>query len=175
MQTVLAGDLGGTKCRFALVSEDFGVHAVQHVPTVRERGAFLAALDTALADILSRVPAGMAAPQACGFGAAGVIPADGRAIDRAKNSERSSNLSGNTRGRKINLIGSRRAEIKWAGRRCVDDALNRKRAAHSCCYAALRNRDSVRGSCSKRQRACGRAVNATKNHECAFDISDNCR
>ncbi|MFN9274144.1 MAG: ROK family protein [Planctomycetota bacterium] len=85
LRTVLAGDLGGTKCRFALVSEDFGVHAVQHVPTVRERGAFLAALDTALADILSRVPAGMAAPQACGFGAAGVIPADGRSIDRAPN------------------------------------------------------------------------------------------
>jgi hypothetical protein len=52
MRTVLAGDLGGTKCRFALVSEDFGVHAVQHVPTVRERGAFLTSLDAALTAIL---------------------------------------------------------------------------------------------------------------------------
>jgi glucokinase len=85
MRTVLAGDLGGTKCRFALVSEDFGVHAVQHVPTVRERSAFLAALDGALATVLQRVPAGMQPPQACGFGAAGVIPADGRSIERAPN------------------------------------------------------------------------------------------
>jgi glucokinase len=85
MRTVLAGDLGGTKCRFALVSEDFGVHAVQHVPTVRERGAFLTSLDAALTAILARIPAGMEPPQACGFGTAGVIPADGRSIDRAPN------------------------------------------------------------------------------------------
>lgn len=85
MRTVLAGDLGGTKCRFALVSEDFGVHAVQQVPTIRERGAFLAALDGAIASILAQVPAGMEPPRACGFGTAGVIPADGRSIDRAPN------------------------------------------------------------------------------------------
>ena len=44
MRTVLAGDLGGTKCRFALVAADFSVHAVQHVPTVRELG--LGAINT---------------------------------------------------------------------------------------------------------------------------------
>jgi len=82
---VLAGDLGGTKCRFALVSEDFGVHRVQHVPTVREREPFLRSLEQALASIVADLPAGCEPPLACGFGTAGVIPRDGRSIDRAPN------------------------------------------------------------------------------------------
>ncbi len=85
MRTVLAGDLGGTKCRFALVSADFAVHRVQHVPTVRERGAFLAALDQALTKITSDLPPDCEPPLAAGFGTAGVIPLDGRSIDRAPN------------------------------------------------------------------------------------------
>jgi glucokinase len=85
MRTVLAGDLGGTKCRFALVSEDFGVHRVQHVPTVRDREPFLRSLEAALAAIVADLPAGCEPPLACGFGTAGVIPSDGRSIDRAPN------------------------------------------------------------------------------------------
>ncbi|MFY9343720.1 MAG: ROK family protein [Planctomycetota bacterium] len=85
MRTVLVGDLGGTKCRFALVGEDFSVHAVQHVPTVRERAPFLQALEQALAAILGALPAGCERPLAAGFGTAGVIPRDGRSIDRAPN------------------------------------------------------------------------------------------
>ncbi len=85
MRSVLVGDLGGTKCRFALVGADFVVHRVQHVPTVRERGSFLAALDQALAAILAELPPGVEAPVAAGFGAAGVIPRDGQSIDRAPN------------------------------------------------------------------------------------------
>lgn len=85
MQTVLAGDLGGTKCRFALVGADFGVQRVQHVPTVREREPFLRALENALRTILSDLPPGWQPPMAAGFGTAGVIPADGRSIDRAPN------------------------------------------------------------------------------------------
>jgi predicted NBD/HSP70 family sugar kinase len=84
-RTVLAGDLGGTKCRFALVGEDFAVHAVQHVPTVRERPPFLAALERAITAVLAAVPAGHERPRAAGFGTAGVIPRDGRSIDRAPN------------------------------------------------------------------------------------------
>jgi len=84
-RTVLAGDLGGTKCRFALVGEDFAVHAVQHVPTVRERPPFLAALERAITAVLAAVPAGHERPHAAGFGTAGVIPRDGRSIDRAPN------------------------------------------------------------------------------------------
>lgn len=85
MRTVLAGDLGGTKCRFALVSEDYGVHRVQHVPTVREREPFLRSLEQALAAIVADLPPGCEPPLACGFGTAGVIPRDGRSIDRAPN------------------------------------------------------------------------------------------
>jgi glucokinase len=85
MRTVLAGDLGGTKCRFALVGEDFGLRGVQHVATVRERGAFLAAMDAAIAAILAQRPADCEPPSAAGFGTAGVIPRHGRGIDYAPN------------------------------------------------------------------------------------------
>ena len=85
MRTVLAGDLGGTKCRFALVAEDFSVHCVQHVPTVREQPPFLAALEQSLRTILASVPAGCEPPTAAGFGTAGVIPRNGRSIEMAPN------------------------------------------------------------------------------------------
>lgn len=85
MRSVLAGDLGGTKCRFALVGEDFSVHRVQHVATVRDRVTFLAAFDRAITAILDDVPSGVERPRAAGFGTAGVIPVGGRAIDRAPN------------------------------------------------------------------------------------------
>lgn len=85
MRTVLAGDLGGTKCRFALVGEDFSVHAVQHVATQREREPFLQAMAAALAAIRAQLPRGCEPPLAAGFGAAGVIPRDGRSIERAPN------------------------------------------------------------------------------------------
>ena len=85
LRTVLAGDLGGTKCRYALVAEDFSVHCVQHVPTVRQRAPFLAALEQALRTILANTPAGCEPPTAAGFGTAGVIPRDGRSIEVAPN------------------------------------------------------------------------------------------
>jgi glucokinase len=85
LQTVLAGDLGGTKCRFALVAADLTVAAVQQFPTVRERGQFLAAFDAAVAAVLANRPEGWLAPTGAGFGTAGVIPPDGRRIDRAPN------------------------------------------------------------------------------------------
>lgn len=85
MRTVLVGDLGGTKCRFALVGEDFGVRAVQYVPTVRDRQPFLQALEKALATIVAELPPGCDRPLAAGFGTAGLIPRDGRSIDRAPN------------------------------------------------------------------------------------------
>ena len=85
MRSVLAGDLGGTKCRFALVSEDFTVHRVRQVPTVRERGPFLEAFDHALATVVNDLPPGLEAPKAVGIGTAGVIPRDGLSIVRAPN------------------------------------------------------------------------------------------
>jgi glucokinase len=83
--SVLAGDVGGTKCRFALVDEDFGVHCVQLVPTTRQRAAFLQATEQAIAAILAAVPPGLAAPTACGVGTAGVIPPGNRVIHHAPN------------------------------------------------------------------------------------------
>lgn len=85
MRTVLAGDLGGTKCRFALISADFAVHSVQHVPTVRERGAFLHEFDRALQAVLANLPPGLDAPVAAGFGTAGVISPDGQSIHEPPN------------------------------------------------------------------------------------------
>jgi glucokinase len=85
LRTVLAGDLGGTKCRYALVGEDFSVQRVQHVPTVRERGPFLASLEQAIAVVLHELPPGLEAPAAAGVGTAGVVRQDGGSILQAPN------------------------------------------------------------------------------------------
>ncbi|MBX3464196.1 MAG: ROK family protein [Planctomycetes bacterium] len=85
MRTVLAGDLGGTKCRYALVGEDFSVHRVQHVATVRDRDEFLRGLDRAITAVLAELPPGLEPPRAAGFGTAGVVPADGASILQAPN------------------------------------------------------------------------------------------
>ncbi|MCK5943504.1 MAG: ROK family protein, partial [Planctomycetes bacterium] len=78
MRTVLAADLGGTKCRFALVSEDFGVHCVQRVETVREREPFLQRMRAAIDEVLAAGrAAGLAKPTSAGLGAAGVVGPDG--------------------------------------------------------------------------------------------------
>lgn len=85
MKTVLAGDLGGTKCRFALIGQDLSVHRVQQVDTVREREPFLAAFAAAVGDVLRDLPPGCEPPRGAGFGTAGVIPPHGESIDRAPN------------------------------------------------------------------------------------------
>lgn len=92
MRTVLTGDIGGTKCRFALVSSDFGVHCAQRVATVRETGPFIDGLTQAVRGILTQresfaEQAGLEldAPIALGFGTAGVIPVDGSSVNYAPN------------------------------------------------------------------------------------------
>lgn len=85
MRTVLAGDLGGTKCRIALVAEDFTVHGVQQFATVRQREPFLRALVDAIAAAKQHLPAGWLPPTGIGIGTAGVIPKDGRSISYAPN------------------------------------------------------------------------------------------
>lgn len=81
MRTVLAGDLGGTKCRFALVSEDYGVHCVQRIDTVRDQPAFLERMAGAVEAVLAQGrEQGLATPAAVGFGAAGVVGVDGEAL-----------------------------------------------------------------------------------------------
>ncbi|GDY03222.1 glucokinase [Planctomycetota bacterium] len=85
MKTVLAGDIGGTKCRFALITEDLQVLAVQQVATSRDRAEFLHQLEAACRTIVAAVPAGMNPPSAIGLGTAGVIPRGGRLITSAPN------------------------------------------------------------------------------------------
>lgn len=81
MRTVLAGDLGGTKCRFALVSEDYGVHCAQRVDTIRDREPFLQRMQQAIEQVLADGKAkGLDAPSAAGLGAAGVVGPDGESL-----------------------------------------------------------------------------------------------
>ena len=81
MRTVLAGDLGGTKCRFALVSEDYGVHCVERIDTVRDQPAFLERMGDAIDACLRRGrEAGLSTPSAVGFGAAGVVGLNGEGL-----------------------------------------------------------------------------------------------
>jgi glucokinase len=85
LRTVLAADLGGTKCRFAIVSADFGVHCVERVATVREREPFLQNMAAAFEGLLARTGGELDAPTAAGLGTAGVITPDGGAIAYAPN------------------------------------------------------------------------------------------
>ena len=86
MKTVLTGDLGGTKCRFAVLAEDLSVHAVRRVPTPRNRELFRRMLDEDVAAVLAAdLPDGWEPPAAIGIGAAGVITEDCRSIVYAPN------------------------------------------------------------------------------------------
>lgn len=85
MRSVLAADFGGTKCRFALVGEDFSVHGVQHVPTPRSRDAFLAAMDRAFERARDSRPPGLDEPLAIGVGLAGIVQQRGEQIFGAPN------------------------------------------------------------------------------------------
>lgn len=82
---MLAADLGGTKCRFALVGADFSVQNVHEVRTARGQERFLAEMHAAFAAILAALPADCAPPFAAGIGTAGVIPTDGSRIEYAPN------------------------------------------------------------------------------------------
>lgn len=85
MRTVLAGDLGGTKCRFALVGADLGVHGVRQFETVRDRTEFLARFDATIDEVLADVPPKLERPAAAGFGVAGVVPVTGGFVRDATN------------------------------------------------------------------------------------------
>jgi len=77
MKTVLAADLGGTKCRFALLAEDLSTLGAREVPTPGDQESFLATLDAEFQTLSGMErPAGWDAPTAIGIGAAGVIAKD---------------------------------------------------------------------------------------------------
>ena len=54
MRSVLAADLGGTKCRFALVTEDLRVLSVRKVETTMERPTFLARMEQGLREVAGK-------------------------------------------------------------------------------------------------------------------------
>lgn len=85
MRTVLSADLGGTKCRLALVAEDFSVHGVRQFASSRELEPFLRDLDAAAKTLLQQLPAGLDAPVAIGVGLAGVVQAGGRVVSHTPN------------------------------------------------------------------------------------------
>lgn len=76
MRSVLTADLGGTKCRFALVTEDLRVLGVRRVDTTMDQGQFLATMGRALTEIAAERFAGVEPPCALGIGTAGVVARD---------------------------------------------------------------------------------------------------
>ncbi len=83
--SVLAADLGGTKCRFALVDQDLAVHGARTVPTERTREGLLGGLDGALAALAVDPPDGVAPPRAIGIGVAAVVRPDGDTLEGGPN------------------------------------------------------------------------------------------
>ncbi|HLU37934.1 MAG TPA: ROK family protein [Planctomycetota bacterium] len=82
---MLAADLGGTKCRFALVTEDLRVLGARRVATVRDQGEFLARMEEALTALAAERYPGVDPPAALGIGTAGVVARDEGCIRYAPN------------------------------------------------------------------------------------------
>lgn len=85
MRTVLAADLGGTKCRFALVTEDLSVHAAQVIRSSDDRDEFVTAMDDALESLRTDPATGGQPPLAIGIGVAGIVPAGERFLQGLPN------------------------------------------------------------------------------------------
>lgn len=85
LRSVLAADLGGTKCRFALVTEDLRVLSVRRVQTHDVREVFLSVMLDALREIAAERHDGVDPPCALGIGTAGVIGLDGSTVRYAPN------------------------------------------------------------------------------------------
>jgi glucokinase len=85
MRSALTADLGGTKVRFALVSEDGRILGVRRLATPRDRVALLAAIDDAFGAIVGERPPDVDEPAAIGVGLAGVVAPDGARVLHAPN------------------------------------------------------------------------------------------
>lgn len=85
MRSVLAADLGGTKCRFALVTEDLRVLGARKVPTAQDRGQFLSTMEAVLRAVAVERHDGVDPPCALGVGTAGVVTRVTSAIRYAPN------------------------------------------------------------------------------------------
>lgn len=85
MESVLVADLGGTKCRFGLLTQNSTLIAVRTVPTPNRTEDFLDLLAGQFLELVAARPAELRAPTAVGIGTAGVVHPDGRVIDYAPN------------------------------------------------------------------------------------------
>ena len=85
MRSVLTADLGGTKCRFALVTEDLRVLGVRRVDTSMDRVQFVAAMERSLREVAAERHAGVDPPCALGIGTAGVVARDLSRVHYAPN------------------------------------------------------------------------------------------
>ncbi|MCA8955447.1 MAG: ROK family protein [Planctomycetes bacterium] len=86
MNTTLAADLGGTKCRFALVASDGTLHADRRRATPRGAEDLHALFARELAAVRDAPrPGGWAEPRSVGVGVAGVVAEDHRTVVYAPN------------------------------------------------------------------------------------------
>jgi glucokinase len=81
MRSVLAADLGGTKCRFGLVDEQGGVHCATRIPSTMDVEVLLDGMVGAFRHATAGRPAGVEAPHAVGVGTAGIIGVDRKTVE----------------------------------------------------------------------------------------------
>ena len=73
MKTVLVADLGGTSCRFAAVTADFGVLCRVAWPSPSSSADYVATVERGLRQVLAELPPHLERPSAIGVGSAGVV------------------------------------------------------------------------------------------------------
>lgn len=85
MNSVLTADLGGTKCRFARLTEDLRPLALRQLATPNDRDEFLDMLLANLVELMEGDHDQVRPASAIGIGTAGVVHRGGRIIDYAPN------------------------------------------------------------------------------------------
>ncbi len=85
MKSVLAADLGGTKCRFAVVTEDLRVLGARRFATTLDRVRLLGDMERELSDLAATRWPGVDPPCALGIGTAGVVDHAGARVHYAPN------------------------------------------------------------------------------------------
>lgn len=85
MKSVLTADLGGTKCRFAVVAEDLSVLGATQFDTTLDRAALLGGMGRTLTALAATRWPGVDPPCALGIGTAGVVDPAGERVHSAPN------------------------------------------------------------------------------------------
>ncbi len=85
MKSVLAADIGGTKCRFALVTEDRAIHQARKISTPDDADDFIAAMNTAFEELREVTIEGVDPPSGMGVAIAGLVTPDHRRMTNSSN------------------------------------------------------------------------------------------